>query len=64
MIDKATNEIYRVNLRKDKITPQLFGKYFCSLVPVAFMVSAENALGIKIDEYVITNKQVTADHFN
>ena len=45
------------------MTLELFGKYLNSLVPVK-IESTENAFGIKINEQVITNEQMIADHFN
>ena len=45
------------------MTLQLFGKHLNSLVPVK-MESTKNAFGIKINEQIITNEQMIADHFN
>ena len=46
------------------MTLKLFGKSFSNLGPVVKKGVAENILGIKNEEQVITNAQVIADHFN
>ena len=64
MIDKAKKEMYRNKLEEGQDDPRTIWKIFKQFGACKKMESTENAFGIKINEQVITNEQMIADHFN
>ena len=64
MIVKAKKEMYRNKLEEGQNDPRTIWKIFRQFGACSKMRSAEDALGIQVDEHVITNEQIIADHFN
>ena len=64
MIDKAKKQMYQNKLEEGQNDPRTIWKIFRQFGACSKMGSAEDVLGIKVDEHVITNEQVNADHFN
>ena len=64
LIDKAKKEMYQTKLEEGQNDPKTIWKIFQQFGTGGKKGAAENILGIKNEEQVITNQQVIADHFN
>ena len=64
LIDKAKEEMYQTKLEEGQNDPKTIWKIFQQFGTGGKKGAAENILGIKDEEQVITNEQVIADHFN
>ena len=65
MINKAKNEMYQNKLGEGQSDQKTIWKIFKQFGACSKRGSAENiSVDIKVDEHVITNEQVIADHFN
>ena len=64
MIDKAKKEMYQNKIEEGQNDPKTIWKIFQQFGASSKKGSAENILGIKHGEQVITHEKLIADHFN
>ena len=64
MIDKAKKEMYQTKIEEGQNDPKTIWKIFQQFGASSTKGSAENILGIKHVEQVITHEKLTDDHFN
>ena len=64
MIDKAKKVMYQTKIEEGQNDPKSIWKIFQQFGASSKKGSAENILGIKHGEHVITHEKLIADHFN